>query len=82
MKIVQLTHLCMSFPRADASIFLHVDPRSNAFLAARTAKSTSALSASATSTRVLPVCGFNVANFLPDCASTNSLLINSCQTLT
>lgn len=73
------TYFCISFARADASIFLHVDPRSNAFFAARTARSISALSASAISASGLPVCGFNVANFLPDCASTNSLLIKSYQ---
>lgn len=73
-----LAYLLMSFPRADASKFLHTEPRSNAFFAALTAKSTSALSASETSTKVLPVTGLSVANFLPDCASTNSLLMKSC----
>lgn len=61
-----MTHLLMSRPRADASIVRHGELRSNAFFAALTARSTSALSASATSANGLPVCGFNVVNFLPD----------------
>lgn len=56
----------MSRPRADASMDLHSEPRSNAFFAALTAKSTSALSASATSASVFPVTGLSVTNFLPD----------------
>lgn len=62
----KFTNLLMSLPRADASIVRHGELRSNAFFAAFTAKSTSALSASDTSASVLPVCGFKVANFLPD----------------
>lgn len=70
-------YLLMSRPRADASKFLHAEPRSNAFFAALTAKSISALSPSATSASVLPVWGLSVANFLPDRESTNSLLMKS-----
>lgn len=64
-----------SFPRAEASIFRHSDPRAKATDAARTAKSTSALSPSATLANFFPVAGLIVENVLPLFASRNSLLI-------
>jgi len=48
-----------------------------AFLAALTATSTSAASASAILAITFPFAGFNVSNVLPLLASTNSLFINS-----
>lgn len=56
---------------------LHFEPLAKACLAAATAKSTSALSASATSTITCPFDGFIVEKVFLLTASTNSLLINS-----
>ena len=63
-------------PRSAALIFFQ-GPDSNAFLAAFTARSTSAESASATWQISCPVEGFKVANVLPDILLTHFPLMNN-----
>src|SRR5437763_202227 len=60
----------MSWPRSEAFIFDH-GPPSNALRAALTARSTSALSPSATWQIGSPVQGLMVGNVLPDTLSTH-----------
>lgn len=71
-------HRFINFPRADASKFLHSEPRAKAAWAALTARSTSALSPSATSASFCPLAGLIVGKVFPLTASTNSLLMKSC----
>src|SRR5207248_3030035 len=63
-------NLLMSRPRSEALIF-DQGPLSNALRAAFTARSTSALSPSATSQIFSPVAGLIVANVLPETLSTH-----------
>ena len=65
-----------SRPRSDAVIFRH-GPSSKARRAARTARSTSSLSASATVVSTVPVAGLYTGKVLPDAAPTHSSSINS-----
>lgn len=59
-------------------MFRHGELRLNAFWAAFTARSTSALSPSAISAILFSLTGFSVGKVFPLTASTNSLLIKSC----
>ena len=70
-----------SRPRSAASIFLH-GPASRALRAALTARSTSALSASATWQIVSPVAGLMAAKVLSEAPSTNLPPMNSGWSLT
>src|SRR5499425_83156 len=63
-------------PRSDVVILLQ-GPSSNALRAARTARSMSSASPSATRARVSPVAGSGVSNVLPDAASAHCPLMNS-----
>lgn len=67
----------MRTPLLEASMVLHSEPLEKAALAAATAKSTSALSASAISTITSPLVGLIVGKVLLLTASTNALLMKS-----
>ena len=73
---IKSASLLISRPRARASIFFH-GPVSNALRAALTAKSTSALSPSATWAITSPVAGLSVSNVLPLAASRHVPSISS-----
>ncbi len=65
-------------PRSDGVIRLH-GPSSKARRAARTARSMSSASPSATRARVSPVAGLGVSKVRPDAASDHCPLMNSCR---
>ena len=64
-----------NLPLSEASILRHSEFSLNAFVAALTARSTSALSPSWTSMILSSVAGLMVGNVLPDAASCHSLLM-------
>ena len=65
-------------PRSGGVIRLH-GPVSKAARAARTARLMSSVSPSATRARVSPVAGLGVSKVLPDAASDDCPLMNSCR---
>src|SRR5664279_1975191 len=73
---IRSASLFISLPRSAAAILRH-GPRSNAWRAAFTARSTSSLSASATRQISSPVEGLIVAKVRPEAASVHRLLIKS-----
>merc|ERR1711909_211826 len=77
-RSIRSANLTSIFPLSLASVFLHVEPSSNAALAAATALSTSALSPSWTSMIFSPVDGLIVGNVFPLTELTHSLLMNNC----
>src|SRR5439155_27200949 len=78
---IRSASLFVSRPRSAPDIFDH-GPDSNALRAALTARSTSALSPSATWQMVSPVAGLTVGNVLPDTLSSHLPPMNSGWSLT
>merc|ERR1719234_734798 len=72
---IKSASLLRSWPRAEASIVRQALPKENAFLAAVTANSTSALSPSCTEQMVSPVAGFTVWKVFPEAEFTHSLFM-------
>merc|ERR1719234_2557905 len=70
---IKSASLLRSWPRAEASIVRQALPKENAFRAAVTANSTSALSPSCTEQMVSPVAGFTVGKLFPEAEFTHSL---------